>query len=403
MSATLADLRRRYPLPDVMGAAGRRWERTPWWGRYLAYALLILIAFLLPSDTIGSFMTPDADWASVLFYPIGAYVLLAIGLNVVVGQAGLLDLGYVAFFAIGAYALAIFATNHGWDFWEVLPVGIIIAAAAGVILGAPTLRLRGDYLAIVTLGFGEIIRITANNLDWTGGPRGISPIPHPPSVDGFEIGDVKPLKYGVIDARPYYYLLLVLIILVIILVKRLEKSRVGRAWAAIREDEDAAELMGVPTFKFKIAAFVIGAGIGGSAGVVFASQTTSITPVNFPFILSALILCAVVLGGSGNLVGVIVGAFIIAWLPERFRGFAEYRMLVFGAALVLMMILRPEGLIPSRRRRAELAEGTGGLGTLGGEVGAVTAQHADVDLAAEPETLENPDGGATVAGREGTR
>jgi branched-chain amino acid transport system permease protein len=397
MSNSVGGLRGRIQFPDVLGAMGTRWERTPWWGRYLAYALLILVAFLLPSDTIGSFMTPDADWASVLFYPIGGYVLLAIGLNVVVGQAGLLDLGYVAFFAIGAYALAIFATNHGWDFWETLPVGIIIAAAAGAILGAPTLRLRGDYLAIVTLGFGEIIRITANNLDFTGGPRGISPIPHPPSVDGFSIGDVKPLKYGVIDAKPYYYLLLVVIIVVIVLVKRLERSRVGRSWAAIREDEDAAELMGVPTFKFKIVAFVIGAAIGGAAGVVFAAQTTSITPVNFPFILSALILCAVVLGGSGNLVGVIVGAFVIAWLPERFRGFAEYRMLVFGAALVIMMIVRPEGLIPSRRRRAELAEGTGGLGTLGGEVGAVSAQHVDVDLTSTPETLENPGGGATVA------
>ena len=403
MSSTYAGLRRRFP--DVLGIMGSYWERTPWYGRYIAYALLIAFAFLLPSESIGSFMTPQADWASVLFYPIGGYVLLAIGLNVVVGQAGLLDLGYVAFFAIGAYALAIFATDHGWDFWEALPVGIIIAAAAGVILGAPTLRLRGDYLAIVTLGFGEIIRITANNLEFTGGPRGISPIPHPPSVESFQIGDVTPLKYGVIDARPYYYLLLVVIIVVIVLVKRLERSRVGRAWAAIREDEDAAELMGVPTFKFKIAAFVIGAAIGGAAGVVFASQTTSITPVNFPFILSALILVAVVLGGSGNMVGVILGAFLIAWLPERFRGFAEYRMLVFGAALVLMMIVRPAGLIPSRRRRAELAEGTGGMGTLGGEVGAVTAQHADVEIDTPPELLEHPDGGgATVAGdREGGR
>jgi branched-chain amino acid transport system permease protein len=324
-------------------------------------------------------MTPESDWASVLFYPIGIYVLLAIGLNVVVGQAGLLDLGYVAFFAIGAYALAVFATKHGLNFWEIVPLGIIVAAAAGVILGTPTLRLRGDYLAIVTLGFGEIIRITANNLNYTGGPRGISPIPHPPSNPNVEVGGVKIMRYGVLDARPYYYLLLVAIIVVIIIVKRLERSRVGRSWAAIREDEDAAELMGVPTFKFKIAAFIMGAAIGGSAGVVFAGQTTSITPVNFPFILSALILCAVVLGGSGNLLGVILGAFIIAWLPERFRGFEEYRMLVFGAALVIMMIIRPEGLLPSRQRRAELAEGTGGMGSLGGEAGAVAGQRVEID------------------------
>jgi branched-chain amino acid transport system permease protein len=377
MSSSYAGLKRR--IPDVLGITGSWWDRVPTYGRYVVYLLLIVAAFLLPSNSIGSFMTPESDWGSVLFYPVGIYVLLAIGLNVVVGQAGLLDLGYVAFFAIGAYALAIFTTNHGWNFWEALPAGVIIAAAAGAILGAPTLRLRGDYLAIVTLGFGEIIRITANNLDFTGGPRGISPIPHPPSVPDAHIGDVKILRYGVIDARPYYYLLLVLIILVIILVKRLEHSRVGRSWAAIREDEDAAELMGVPTFKFKIAAFVIGASIGGSAGVVFATQTTSITPVNFPFILSALILCAVVLGGSGNLLGVILGAFLVAWLPERFRGFEEYRVMTFGAALVIMMIIRPEGILPSRQRRAELAEGTGGMGTLGGEVGSASAQNVELD------------------------
>jgi branched-chain amino acid transport system permease protein len=401
MSA-IAGLRSRIQMPDVMGRLGSLWDRTPKYGRWVAYLLLIGFALILPADAIGAIMTPQADWASVLFYPIGIYVLLAIGLNIVVGQAGLLDLGYVAFFAIGAYAMAIFATDHGWNFWEALPVGIIIAMAAGVILGTPTLRLRGDYLAIVTLGFGEIIRITANNLDWTGGPRGISPIPHPPSVREFEVFGITPLRYGVIDARPYYYLLVVVIVVVIILVKRLEHSRVGRSWAAIREDEDAAELMGVPTFKFKIAAFVMGAAIGGSAGVLFAAQTTSITPVNFPFILSALILCAVVLGGSGNLVGVIAGAFLIAWLPERFREFADYRMLVFGGALVLMMIVRPEGLIPSQRRRAELAEGTGGMGSLGGEVGAVATQHVlPEDLMPDGQRADGggPDGtgGATVA------
>jgi branched-chain amino acid transport system permease protein len=312
----------------------------------------------------------------VLFFPIGIYVLLAIGLNIVVGQAGLLDLGYVAFFAIGGYAMGVLGAKHHWDFWAVLPAGVAIAAVSGVILGAPTLRLRGDYLAIVTLGFGEIIRISANNAgSFTGGPRGISPIPHPPGIKS-----IKALNYNsVLDTRPYYYLVLVLIVLVIIMVKRLEHSRVGRAWAAIREDEDAAELMGVPTFKYKIWAFAMGASIGGAAGVVFASQTISITPTNFPFILSALILVAVVLGGSGNLPGVIVGAFLVAWLPERFRGFAEYRVLVFGAALVIMMIIRPEGLLPSRRRRAELAEGTGGMGTLGAEVGAAASQVAEPD------------------------
>jgi branched-chain amino acid transport system permease protein len=378
MSA-LTGMRRRIRFPDFIGILGAWWDRRRWYGRWTVYLLAIIGALLLPAPAIGSFMTPEADWPSVLFYPIGIYVLLAIGLNVVVGQAGLLDLGYVAFFAIGAYALAAITTKHGWGFWETLPAGIIIAAAAGVILGTPTLRLRGDYLAIVTLGFGEIVRITANNLDYTGGPRGISPIPHPPSDRSFQIFGTTPLRYGVIDAKPYYYLLLLVIIVVIIIVKRLERSRVGRSWAAIREDEDAAELMGVPTFKFKIAAFVMGAAIGGSAGVIFAAQTTSITPENFPFILSALILCAVVLGGSGNLLGVILGAFLIAWLPERFRGFEQYRVLAFGAALVIMMIFRPEGLLPSRQRRAELAEGTGGMGSLGGEAGAVAGQRVEVD------------------------
>ncbi|HVQ91790.1 MAG TPA: branched-chain amino acid ABC transporter permease [Mycobacteriales bacterium] len=367
----------RPALPDVIGTMGRQWEKLPWYGKYVVYALLVVGAVILPADSIGKFMTPDSDWSAVLFYPIGVYVLLAIGLNVVVGQAGLLDLGYVAFFAIGGYSMGILGAKHHWDFWAVLPAGIAIAAVSGVILGAPTLRLRGDYLAIVTLGFGEIIRISANNADsFTGGPRGISPIPHPPGSKS-----IKALNYNsVLDTKPYYYLVLVMIVLVIIMVKRLERSRVGRAWAAIREDEDAAELMGVPTFKYKIWAFAMGASIGGAAGVLFASQTISLTPTNFPFILSALILVAVVLGGSGNLPGVIIGAFLVAWLPERFRGFAEYRVLIFGAALVIMMIIRPEGLLPSRRRRAELAEGTGGMGTLGAEVGAVATQVVEPDV-----------------------
>jgi branched-chain amino acid transport system permease protein len=377
----------RIQFPDVIGYLGRLWDRFPWYAKYVVYALLALFAVILPSESIGKIMSPDSDWSAILFFPIGIYVLLAIGLNIVVGQAGLLDLGYVAFFAIGGYSMAILAGKHHWNFWYVLPAGIVIAAISGVILGAPTLRLRGDYLAIVTLGFGEIVRISANNADsFTGGPRGISPIPHPPGTR-----DIKALNFNsVLDTRPYYYLTLVLIVLTIIMVKRLEKSRVGRAWAAVREDEDAAELMGVPTFKYKIWAFAMGASIGGAAGVVFGSQTISLTPTNFPFILSALILVAVVLGGSGSLPGVILGAFLVAWLPERFRQFAEYRVLIFGGALVLMMIIRPEGLLPSRRRRAELTEGTGGMGTLGGEVGAAATQ------AHEPEVVTTADVGAEV-------
>jgi branched-chain amino acid transport system permease protein len=349
------------------------WARTPGAGRWIVYLALIVGALLLPSRTIGSFMTPQSDWPTVLFYPIGVFILLAIGLNVVVGQAGLLDLGYVAFFAVGGYMMAVLGTRFRWSFWEILVVGVVTAAFSGVLLGAPTLRLRGDYLAIVTLGFGEIVRKVAENTDYIGGPRGIAGIPHPPNLSGFEIFGVRPLRYGVLDPRPYYYLLVLMIVLVIIFAKRLENSRVGRSWAAIREDEDAAELMGVPTFRFKLAAFAIGAAIGGATGAAWAGKVISIIPNNFPFILSATILAAVVLGGSGNIPGVMLGAFLVAWLPERFRGLQDYRVLAFGAVLVLMMILRPEGLLPSRRRKAELAEGGGGSGHLGAEVAAPEA------------------------------
>ncbi|MFE3447836.1 branched-chain amino acid ABC transporter permease [Nonomuraea sp. NPDC059194] len=344
------------------------WSVAPWWQRWAVYVLLIIGALLLPSDSLAPIMSPYSDWASVLFFPIGTFVVLAIGLNVVVGQAGLLDLGYVAFYAVGGYSMGLLGTELGWNFWEIMVVGILICALSGVVLGAPTLRLRGDYLAIVTLGFGEIIRITARNTDAIGGPNGIRGIPHPPSIEGVELFGVQIFKYGVLDPRPYYYMLVGLAVIVIILVKRWEKSRVGRAWAAIREDEDAAEVMGVPTFRFKMLAFAIGASIGGAMGVVWAAKVISLNPNDFLFLLSATILAAVVMGGAGNLPGVMLGAFIVAWLPERFRGLQEYRMLIFGAVLVALMIFRPEGLLPSRQRKAELKEGSGGMGSLGAEV-----------------------------------
>ncbi|TDD70306.1 ABC transporter permease subunit [Actinomadura rubrisoli] len=357
------------------------WAGAPGWTRWAVYLLLIVGALLLPNQSIGSFMAPSgSDWATMLSDQIAIYVLLGLGLNVVVGMAGLLDLGYVAFYAVGGYTIAIFATKYDWTFWETLVLAIVFSSLAGILLGAPTLRLRGDYLAIVTLGFGEIVKRTANNSSYVNGPRGIQGIPHPPTLSEFEIFGVQPLKYGLLDSRPYYYLLVFFIVLTIIFVRRLDKSRVGRAWASIREDEDAAELMGVPTFKFKLAAFAIGAAIGGSGGVVFAAKQTSILPDNFVFLVSALILAGVVLGGSGNMPGVMLGAFVVAWLPERFRGLQDYRMLIFGAALVLMMIFRPEGLWPSRQRKAELAEATGGMGAMGAEVagpGQVAATEVD--------------------------
>jgi branched-chain amino acid transport system permease protein len=449
MSADNARVDVRSRLSDANSGLAGLWDRAPTWVRMLVYALLIGVVLVLPADQVGAIMTPQSDWASVLFYPIGIYVLLAIGLNVVVGQAGLLDLGYVAFFAIGGYGMGVLGTKFGWTFWEILPVAILCSAVAGVVLGAPTLRLRGDYLAIVTLGFGEIIRITANNTAYLGGPRGISGIPFPPSltaqqvmvagsalilvvlvlvalatvpslVDRQRVGEavaararmrlillgigivlaigalglglaspstarvlVPSMTFGVLDPKPFYYVVVLLCVLVIVMTRRLERSRVGRAWVAIREDEDAAELMGVPTFRFKLWSFAIGAMIGGSAGVVFSSKVIAIVPDNFPFILSVLILAAVVLGGSGNLPGVILGAFLIAWLPERFRGFENWRVLVFGAALVAMMIFRPEGILPSRRRRAELAEGEGGMGSLGAEVPTAEAARAAADTTVE--------------------
>lgn len=363
----------RLPWVSTFEAIGVRWRRLPTWGRWVGYLLMILFALSLPSiPGLGDIMTPGSSWERVLFYPIGIYILLALGLNVVVGYAGLLDLGFVAFFAIGAYTMAILGTDFGLNFWIVLPIAIAITMLAGFALGSPTLRLRGDYLAIVTLGFGEIIRVTATNLSWTGGPRGINQIPRPPSVEG-----VDALTFSISNVKPYYYLVLLFIVLVIIAMKRLEKSRVGRSWAAIREDEDAAELMGVPTLTFKLWAFTVGAAVGGAAGVLYASFQTAIRPTDFPFILSATILAAVVLGGAGNIPGVILGAFLVGWIPEVSRDFSQYRVLVFGAVLVVLMIFRPQGIWPSKIRAAELQEGEGGMGQLGGEVGAVVAQSED--------------------------
>jgi branched-chain amino acid transport system permease protein len=335
------------------------WATAPQWQRWIVYIGLIVFALILPAPAIGSFMSPGGNWTTALVNPIGVTILMAIGLNIVVGMAGLLDLGFVAFYAIGAYSVAYFGTEYGWNFWATMVMGVALAAVSGVILGAPTLRLRGDYLAIVTLGFGEIVRITANNTDEIGGARGITGVPHPPDMLGMEFKS---------HPAPYFYMMVAAIVLMIILSRRLEISRVGRSWAAIREDEDAAELMGVPTFRFKLLAFATGAFIGSVAGVLFASKANFIQPTQFPFLLSALILVAVVLGGSGNLPGVIIGAFLVAWLPEFFRDAKEYRNLAFGAVLVLLMIFRPEGVLPSRRRQAELAEGTGGMGTMGAEV-----------------------------------
>jgi len=325
-----------------------RWKSMSRVQRLSGYVLVVLALYLAPwwpkIPGIGWLVnTPGTQFSTVLNDQVIIFVLVALGLNVVVGLAGLLDLGYVGFYAVGAYVVGVLTSQHASLPWIVaLPIAVLVSMLVGVILGTPTLRLRGDYLAIVTLGFGEIIRISAKNLDWLGASRGISDIGKPPSIG--------PLKFGVIDPKPYYWLGLTLVFLVVFCLYRLEESRVGRAWTAIREDEDAAELMGVNTFKFKLWAFAIGAAVGGLAGAHYAGKVGFISPDNFPLQLSILFLAAVVLGGSGNMPGAILGGIMVAWLPERFRNFTDKRVLVFGIALVLVMVFRPEGLLPRRVR-----------------------------------------------------
>jgi len=342
------------------------WSAAPRPARWLAVAALVVFCYALPNLNVPVLTTPDTDWATTLF-TVSYYVLLALGLNVVVGQAGLLDLGYVGFFAVGAYTVAVLTSPDSdlatmWPWLAAVPVAIVAVMLSGVLLGWPTLRLRGDYLAIVTLGFAEIIRLIAQNSALLRGQRGIGSIPHPPG----EKADGTPL-FGVVDARPYYWLGLTLVILVIIGVRTLDRSRVGRAWVAIREDEDAAQAMGVPTFRFKLWAFAIGAAIGGLSGAFFAGEQGFINSGNFDLLFSILVLAGVVMGGAGNIAGVILGGALIAYLPERFRGVKapealggqdlfEYRYLFFGLVLITIMVFRPQGLVPSRRRSLELKD-----------------------------------------------
>jgi len=277
----------------------------------------------------------------------GIYVVLALGLNIVVGMAGLLDLGYISFYAIGAYSYALLSTKLGVSFWMALPVGGLTAAVFGIALGVITLRLRGDYLAIVTLGFIQIVHLVLNNWDRvTNGPNGI-----------LNIG--RPALGPFVFSQPihFYYLILAIVLLTLLAVNRLNRSRIGRAWIAIREDEVAAQAMGVDTTRLKILAFALGAFWAGIAGVFFAGKFAFVSPESFTFFESVIVLSMVVLGGMGSIPGVVLGALIIVILPEVLREFAGYRMLVFGAALVLMMIFRPQGLIGNPRRRVELQPG----------------------------------------------
>ncbi|QNJ91179.1 branched-chain amino acid ABC transporter permease [Mycolicibacterium fluoranthenivorans] len=366
------------------------WRRTvlapgdglrQWWselsrpGKWIFGAALFLLLGLLPLYTPGFLNTPGISFGGTMAQ-FAMIAIIAIGLNVVVGQAGLLDLGYVGFYAVGAYTVALLTSpdspwnkvgpdgffSKDWAWLSCVPIAMAVTALAGLILGTPTLRLRGDYLAIVTLGFGEIIRLLADNLtDVTNGPRGLNEIAYP------RLGENEHLPNGVFSSGNsagdanygtwWFWLGLVLIVIVLLLVGNLERSRVGRAWVAIREDEDAAEVMGVNTFKFKLWAFVIGAAIGGLSGALYAGQVQYVAPPTFNIINSMLFLCAVVLGGQGNKLGVVFGAFIIVYLPNRLLGvhflginLGDLKYLFFGLALVVLMIFRPQGLFPVRQQ-----------------------------------------------------
>jgi branched-chain amino acid transport system permease protein len=307
------------------------------------------------------------------------FVFLSLGLNIVVGFAGLLDLGYIAFYAVGAYVYALLASPHfniHWPFWAILPIGAAVAALFGVLIGAPTLKLRGDYLAIVTLGFGEIVRIFLNNLSHpvniTNGPQGIA------RIDPFQVGGVDFSKsdsfLGLTFSGPikYYYLLLLVLLAVIFINVRLQNSRIGRAWEAVREDEVAARAMGIDTRNIKLLAFAMGASFGGIAGGMFSAIQGFISPESFVLVESIMVVSMVVLGGMGNIWGVILGAVLLSFVPEILRFTVEpvqmrlfgrmliepevIRMLIFGFALVLVMAFRPGGLWPSAVRKRELAE-----------------------------------------------
>jgi branched-chain amino acid transport system permease protein len=340
--------------------------------------LLVTLALLVLPFVLASAGTA---WVRITNLAI-LFALLSLGLNIVVGFAGLLDLGYIAFYAVGAYTYALLASPHfglNLPFWVILPIGATVACIFGVLLGTPTLKLRGDYLAIVTLGFGEIIRVFLNNLSQpfniTNGPQGIT--------------QIRPFTVGEIDFRStdrflgldfsgpikYYYLLLVALILAMIINLRLQDSRIGRAWQAIREDEVAAKAVGINTTRIKLLAFAMGASFGGIAGGIFSAIQGFISPESFVLVESVMVLAMVVLGGMGNVFGVVLGAILLSFVPEILRYTVEpvqkalfgkmllepevIRMLLFGMALVLVMRFRPAGLWQSTARKRELTEGVG--------------------------------------------
>ena len=311
----------------------------------VAYILLGLLVLALP--LLGSYPAEILD-------TVGLYILMGLGLNIVVGFAGLLDLGYVAFFALGAYTVGVLTSPEiQWlgihlTWWEALPFAVLIGTLAGIVLGIPVLQMRGDYLAIVTLGFGEIIRLVFLS-DWlkpyVGGSNGITRIPRALKAS-------ETLKLS--DQQMLFYVILAGILLAAFIANRLKHSRLGRNWAAMREDEDVAQAMGINLVRTKLLAFATGAGLSALSGAIFASKLTSIYPHSFNLLVSINILAVIIVGGLGSIPGVIVGALVLVGLPELLREFAEYRLLVYGIVLVVMMLKRPEGILPEARRKLEL-------------------------------------------------
>ena len=317
----------------------RRQQALRWTGIGLGLLLLLILPMILRT------------YLSEVVNNIGLYIMMGLGLNIVVGFAGLLDLGYVAFYAIGAYAVGILTSTGelglaGMSFWTALPIAVLIAVAAGIILGVPVLRMRGDYLAIVTLGFGEIIRILATSdflAPLTGGPQGVLLIPNVP-VAGLEL--IKP--------EHLYYLILAGCGIAFFVSWRLRDARLGRQWMAVREDEDVAEAMGINLVKTKLLAFATGAAFSGLAGAILAPKLNTVFPHSMNLMVSINVLCLIIVGGMGSLPGVIVGALVLIGLPELLREFAEYRLLMYGVLLIIMMLARPEGFWPSEARKREL-------------------------------------------------
>lgn len=352
-----------------MNAAWMQNPKTKWVGLALIAIALIALPFALAQ--VGT------AWVRITNFAI-LFVLLSLGLNIVVGFAGLLDLGYIAFYAVGAYVYALLASPHfglHLPWWMILPIGAFVACVFGMLLGAPTLKLRGDYLAIVTLGFGEIIRIFMNNLsdpiNITNGPKGLSTIDSI-KLFGLDFGNTTRIgDFAVSGTIKYYFFLLAVMLIVIVINFRLQNSRIGRAWEAIREDELAARAMGINTTRMKLLAFAMGASFGGVAGGMFAAIQGFISPESFVLNESVMILAMVVLGGMGNIWGVVLGAVLLSFVPEILRYTVEpvqhaifgkqlieaevLRMLLFGFAMVGMMLYRPAGILPSAVRRRELA------------------------------------------------